>query len=591
MAAVGAVLSGSGLNAEAAIERLLKAAPHRGDSTRVVTLGRCTIGVADHQGREEATVASTGDLAVAYGGTLDNPEEIAHLSSTDGGHPSTPAQAVLAGWDAIGEALPRRLRGTFACIVTNGSRVWAFRDQVGLETLFYREDADALYLASEAKQVLRGANAAREPDLDAVEAIFYGDSEEPTRCALRGVRRLVAGTLLIAGNGRVVTRPYWDPESLLETARLSSEDAAERFRHLLDQAVRRALTGQDAVSLSGGIDSPPIATFASREYVRRWGRPIPALSAVFPSFPESDESHYIELMAADLDIPLHTYEPGPQRLERLRYWVELFDSPWSTWSPEGTAERCLHAQQLGIRTLLSGEFAEQASAIRAYLVTHLLWNGRLGAAAGQLLSQKAAGLGRRHLANEVLDAFTPRRLQARRFRRRPNQLVPPWIDIRRIAERDGNAARPARKRWAAAQLPFFGADATGEADIYSHALFGIRARRPWADIDLWEFFLSLRGEMKFPDYRMKGFVRNALRGDVPDAILDRRDKTYANRWFETMALDYPALRHWLSDPSHRVTGVDYAELGEQLEQEEMSLSHYLWAKDLATVHAFLDLWS
>ena len=409
-----------------------------------------------------------------------------------------------------------------------------------------------------------------------MHCVVFGGSS-PARCSMQGA-------------GPVVTQPYWDPQSLLETAKLSSADATEKFRHLLDQAVRRALTGQDVVSLSGGIDSPPIATFAAREYVRRWGRPIPALSAVYPSFPESDESHYIELVAADLELPLHTYEPGPQRLERLQYWVELFDSPWSTWSPEGTAERCLHAQRLGIRTILSGEFAEQASAIRAYLVTHLLWKGRFGAAAGQLRSQRAAQLGRRHLANEVLDAFTPRIVQARRFRR-PNQFVPPWIDTRRIAERDGSGARPARKRWASAQLPFFGADATGEADIYSHALFGIRARRPWADLDLWEFFLSLPGETKFPDYRMKGFVRNALRGDVPDEILDRRDKTYANRWFEEMALDYPALRHWLSDPSHQVTGVDYAALGEQLEREEMPLSHYLWAKDLATVHAFLDLHS
>ena len=591
MAAVGAVLGRSGPTAGAVLERLLEAAPHRGISTHVLTLGRCSIGVADHEGRDEATLAATASLAVAYAGTLDNPEELARLSGDVGNGPTTSAELVLAGWRAFGEALPRRLRGTFAGIVTDGSRVWAFRDPVGLETLFYREDADALYLASEAKQVLRGADVAREPDLDAVEAIFYGDSEEPTRCALRGVRRLVAGTLLSAGSGPVVTQPYWNPQSLLETARLSSAEATERFRHLLDQAVRRALTGQDVISLSGGIDSPPIATFAAREYVRRWGRPIPALSAVYPSFPESDESRYIELVAAELELPLHTYEPGPQRLERLQYWVELFDSPWSTWSPEGTAERCLHAQRLGIRTILSGEFAEQASAMRAYLVTHLLWKGRFGAAAGQLRSQRAARLGRRHLANEVLDAFTPRFVQARRFRRRPNQQVPPWIDLRRIAERDGSGARPARQRWSATQLPFFGADATGEADIYSHALFGIRARRPWADIDLWEFFLSLRGETKFPDYRMKGFVRNALRGDVPDEILDRRDKTYANRWFEAMALDYPALRHWLSDPSHRVSGVDYAALGEQLEREEMPLSHYLWAKDLATVHAFLDLHS
>ena len=58
-----------------------------------------------------------------------------------------------------------------------------------------------------------------------------------------------------------------------------------------------------------------------------------------------------------------------------------------------------------------------------------------------------------------------------------------------------------------------------------------------------------------------------------------------------MALDYPALRHWLSNPSHRIDGVDYRALGQQLEREQMPLSHYLWAKDLAAVHAFLDLWS
>jgi asparagine synthase (glutamine-hydrolysing) len=572
------------------VGRLLEAAPHRGDRPRVTTIGRSAIGVTDREDGGEGTLSSDGRLAVAYAGTLDNAEDLARLVGCDADS-QTSAELVLAAWHMFGEALPAKLRGTFACVVTDGSRLWAFRDPIGLETLFYREADDVLYLASEAKQVLRGASVSREPDLEAVEAIFYGDLEDPTRCALRGVRRLVGATLLAAADGVVTTRPYWDPEGLLETATLSSNDATERFRELLAQAVQRALTGADVISLSGGIDSPPIATFAAREYAHRWERPVPALSAVYPSFPESDESRYIELVAEQLQLPLHTYEPGPQRLDRLQYWVELFDSPWSTWSPEGTAERCLHAQRLGARTILSGEFAEQVSAIRVYMVTHLLWRGRIGAAAGQLRSQRAARIGRRRLANEVLDAFTPRLLQARRFRRGPNPLVPPWIDARRIAERDGRAALPARRRWTTAQLPFFGADATGEADIYSHALFGIRARRPWADVDLWEFFLSLPADVKFPDYRMKGFVRNALRGDVPDEILDRRDKTYANRWFETMALDYPALRRWLTKPSHRVTGVDYAALATELERERMELPHYLWAKDLAAVHAFLDLWS
>ena len=589
MAAVTAVFSRLDPAEPQKLALLLEAAPHRGDKAQTESLGLCAVGVIDHEGRSEASLASDGRLVVAYAGTLDNADDIALIARNGGGAAETPAQHILAAWHALGEGLPSRLRGVFACIVSDGSRLWAFRDPVGLETLFYRESGDTLFLASEAKQVLRGAGVPREPDVEAVEAIFYGDLEDPTRCALRGVRRLVGATLLAADGDSVTTRPYWNPEGLLETGKLSAADATERFRELLGQAVRRTLTGHDVISLSGGIDSPPIATFADREYRRRWDRPIPALSAVYPSFPESDESRYIELVADDLKLPLHTYEPGPQRLDRLQYWVELFDSPWSTWSPEGTAERCLHAQKLGARTILSGEFAEQATAIRAYIVTHLLWHGRWTTAASQLRSQRAARIGRRQLAAQVADAFTPRLLQARRFRRGPNPLVPPWIDIRRIADRDGRAALPARRRWKAAQLPFFGADPTGEADIYSHALFGIRARRPWADIDLWEFFLSLPVGIKFPDYRMKGFVRNGLRGDVPDEILDRRDKTYANRWFETMALDYPALRRWLSNPSHRIAGVDYQALGHQLEREQMELLHYLWAKDLAAAHAFLEL--
>jgi hypothetical protein len=229
--------------------------------------------------------------------------------------------------------------------------------------------------------------------------------------------------------------------------------------------------------------------------------------------------------------------------------------------------------------------------MRAYLVTHLLWHGRFRGALAQLRSQRAARLGRRRLLAELTDAVTPRAVQARRFREHPPAFLPPWIDLARIGERNAGHALPARRRWTSAQLPFFGADPIGEADVYSHALHGIRARRPWADVDLWEFFLSLPAEVKFPDYRMKGFARNALRGDVPDEILDRRDKTYTNRWFEEMALDYPAVRRWVSQGDLRVAGVDYGRLQAELDREDMPLPHYLWAKDLAVVHAFVDLWA
>ncbi|HXV58584.1 MAG TPA: asparagine synthase-related protein [Gaiellaceae bacterium] len=569
---------------------MLAASPHRGDRTEVASLGACTLGVSYLDGRDEATLAVDDTLAVAFAGALDNAADLAARFGVTG-EKAPAAAVVLSAFRAVGAKAPALLRGTYACAVTDGARLWAFRDHVGLETLFYRSEAEMLYLASEVKQVLHGAGVSPEPDLDAVEALFYGDLEDPKVCALRGAERLVGATLLTGRPGSVEISAYWDPASLLESAKLSPAEATERFRELFAQAIARMLTGSDAVSLSGGVDSPPIAAYANRESLRRWARPIAALSAVYPSYPESDESTWIALVAERLGLPLHTYEPGPQRLDRLQFWVRLFDGPWSTWSPDGTAERCTQAQALGFTTLLSGEFAEQVSAIRAYLVSHLLWHGRLSGAAAQLRSQHAAGLGRRHLLAELTEAATPRAVQARRFRRHPADFLPRWIDLDRLGRRDAGHALPARRRWARAQLPFFGADPVGEADVYSHALYGIRARRPWADVDVWELFLSLPAEVKFPDYRMKGFTRIALRGDVPDEILDRRDKTYMNRWFEEMAVDYPAVRQWVARSDYRVPGVDYARLGEELERGDLPLPRYLWARDLAAVHAFVDLWS
>jgi asparagine synthase (glutamine-hydrolysing) len=585
---LAAILTRTGVPTADAVERMLAAAPHRGNETTLATIGACALGVSDLDGRGEATLAAGDELAVAFAGALDNAADLADRFPSD---PAVPAQVVLAAFGALGAEAASLLRGTYACVVTDGARLWAFRDHMGLETLFHRDDADAAYVASEAKQVLRGADVSPEPDLDVVEALFYGELEEPTLCALRGVRRLVAATLYTADRDSTSTAPYWDPEGLLETARLSAADATEQFRALFDQAIARMLTGRDVVSLSGGVDSPPIAAYANRAYARRWNRPIEALSAVYPSYPESDESGYIELVAERLGLPLHTYEPGPQRLDRLQFWLKLFDGPWSTWSPEGTAERCTHAREHGFTTILSGEFAEQVSALRPFLVSHLLWQGRFRGALTQLRSQRAAGLGRRRLLYELRDAVTPRALQARSFRRYPPAFLPPWIDLDRIGRRDAGHALPARRRWTNAQLPFFGADPVGEADVYSHALFGIRARRPWADVDVWEFFLRLPAELKFPDYRMKGFARNAFRGEVPDEILDRRDKTYMDRWFEEMGVDYPAVRQWLAKGDFRMPGVDYARLREELESGQMPLPRYLWARDLATSHAFVDLWS
>ena len=164
---------------------------------------------------------------------------------------------------------------------------------------------------------------------------------------------------------------------------------------------------------------------------------------------------------------------------------------------------------------------------------------------------------------------------------------PAWIDLRRAREEE---PVPLRERWRRTQLAgFIGPGVALEAEEICQAVCGVSVRRPWTDIDLWELFLGLPAEQKFPDLRAKGLVRDLLRGRVPDEILDRTDKTVFD---EAMLaeIDFTTLRAFLTEPAHRIDGVDYALLGRRLASEQLTPVEYQWARNLAGVHAFLSQW-
>ncbi|MGH3114385.1 MAG: asparagine synthase-related protein, partial [Gaiellaceae bacterium] len=129
---------------------------------------------------------------------------------------------------------------------------------------------------------------------------------------------------------------------------------------------------------------------------------------------------------------------------------------------------------------------------------------------------------------------------------------------------------------------------TAEADDICAAACGVDVRRPLADVDLWEFFLSLRAEQKFPDSVSKGLVRRTMAGRLPVEILERRDKTAFDAHYLAGA-DYPTLHGLLLDGELRLPGVDYGHLRLRLEDESMDVFELSWASDLARAHAFLRL--
>jgi asparagine synthetase B (glutamine-hydrolysing) len=581
---------------------MLTASPHRGAPGAVVVHGRTALGVSLAEA-DDASLSSDEELAAVIAGTLDNrgelTDELARMNVRVPG--GSAADTVLAAFRAWGDDAPVRFRGPLAGAVSDGTRLRCFRDHLGFGTLFLRDDDERFYAASEARQVLAGAQAERAPDLDAVTDIFYGRLAE-RRTSLRGVERLPRASLAAVGPTRGWSpERYWDPRDLLESARVTAAEAQELLVQTMSQAVRRCLSGRDALSLSGGLDSSTIAAFAASQHLALGDEPLTAIAAVYPDYPSVDERRYIELVSEHLGLRLHTFVQRSSPLDDLSYWVDALDGPWDTLPIQETAEQYRIAAELGSRRMLTGEMAEAVITMGGPLFGHFVSRGRFRPAWTWVAEHRSRGRTRQAMARELVYSVTPSlalrgylKLRHAYYRAEDLQRVPRWVSAEAfpLAGSRDHLLRPVRDRWAEVQLgpTLAGVGPAGEADELCAALLGVEVRQPFADVDLWEFFLSLPAEVKFPDFNnvSKQLVRNTMRGRLPDELLDRRDKTYFNEHI-TGTADYEGLRGWLIGSEFRVEGVDYETLASRLDGRDFNANDVVWAYDLARVHAFVNL--
>lgn len=596
MGAIAILLSRAGPPDPEVLSRMLAAAPHRGTQQEVEVLGQVAMAVCNDPDWTTASLARDEVRLVVFGGALDNDKDLRKDLRREGGQEpagSTSAATLLAAFRHWGNDAVRRLRGSFAGAITDGRQVLCFRDQFGTRPLFHHDGPTGFYAATEVKQVLAGASLPREPDPDHLHGILFGGLSQST--AFRGVERIPKWSIVTVGpsRGLRVSR-YWDPSSRLESADLGPEEALEGTREALERAVRRTLTGRDVILLSGGLDSPALAAMAVR--AQGLSRPVQALTAIYPDHPSVDELAWTKMAADHLRMPLHEYVANAGSLDAVEHWVRVLDGPVDVLSIPESAESYAAARSLGARTVLNGEIAEILFETRAYLLDHLLAHFRLQAAARLLRESRRLGRSRRKIVRQLISAVAAPGTVARYLRgRRPKRRgLPSWVDGQQFGAAYG--APPIwtvspRHRWRKMQtLAFRGAGIAFEADEICAAYVGVDSRRPFADVDLWEFVLSLPAEVKFPNRRMKPLLRESMRGLLPDALIDRRDKTLFDE-FHLSKADYPTLRRLLADTPPHVQGIDYGLLRARLEGEGMPVHELRWACDLARIHAFLNQWS
>lgn len=214
-----------------------------------------------------------GTLWVVFNGEIYNHAEIRQTLTRLGGHrwktDHSDTEVILHAFEQWGIDCLQRFRGMFAIALwdTVKKEIWLIRDRVGIKPLYYSIHPDRLIFASEIKAILTDSQQKRALD---EEALFHYLSflTTPAPCTLfEGIKKLVAGTWLkITADGRKEERRYWDV--LDHTSPLTARTETEISTAILDELrtavnLHKVSDVDVGVFLSGGIDSSTNAALFS----------------------------------------------------------------------------------------------------------------------------------------------------------------------------------------------------------------------------------------------------------------------------------------------------------------------------------------
>lgn len=509
-------------------------------------------------GGHQPMVSPDGRLAITFNGEIYNYLELrAELQRLGHAfHTRSDTEVLLRAYREWGSACLGRLVGMFALFIADLDQRKCFvaRDFFGMKPLYHCRWAHGLAFASEIKALLelpgvsRAANPARLRTFLASGIADFGDAT--LFGAVAQVPAAHFAEIPFGSTAAPVPVRYWSAETR-ETCDLSFEQAAERVREEFLGNVALHLRSDVPVgaALSGGIDSS--AVVAAIRHLDPT-REIHTFTHVVDD-PVLGEERWADIVSTATGARAHKVVPQPGDLIRdLEEMAWHQDQPFGGTSTYAQFRVFRLAREAGVKVLLDGQGADEVLGgypfFRIARLAGLLGDGRPGAALDFLRACGGPSTGSWTLVRRAFsDYLVPRWItEAVRgtVRRTP---AGPWVDWDWFRDR---GARPdtfalgaggsflhaeAVRCLCSLSLPDF----LRFEDRNSMA-FSLESRLPFLTPRFVRLVLSLPESYVIArDGTTKAVFRRAMRGLVPDAVLDRRDKvgfaTPEAKWLRAVA--------------------------------------------------------
>lgn len=537
-----------------------------------VLLGHARLSVIDlSEAAHQPLHTGDGRYAIVFNGEIYNYLELRAELEQAGVRFATRSdtEVLLAAWAAWGVGALRRFIGMFAFVLVDRQRqqLVAARDGFGIKPLYFAQDPDGFRFASELP-ALRALRTGASP-LNwqrAYDYLVHGEYDFGDDTFVEGVRSLTPGHLLtldLRPGAAPQLQEWWAPRTQ-PSAEVPFEAAAQALRTLILDNVRMHLRSDVPLgaALSGGLDSSAIVC-AMRHLEP--DADIQTFSFIATGASVSEEQ-WVDRVNQHVGARGHKVSVAPEELA-----ADLDDLIASQGEPFGSTSIYAQyrvfklARECGMTVTLDGQGADELlggyNAYPGQRVRSLVEQGR-PAAAWQFLHAWSRWPGRSlgQGLKRVVGAYSDGQLH--RFLRRLDGMdnAPDWIrpgllreagvDLEMPLQRNGYD-RPGRRMMGslAGSLRQRGLPALLRHGDRNSMRFSVESRVPFLTHQLADFTLGLPEEYLVSlQGQSKHLLRAAMRGIVPDDVLDRKDKigfaTPEQQWLLAMA---DTVRGWLAE--------------------------------------------
>src|SRR5882672_3169334 len=518
-----------------------------------VTLGMRRLSIIDLEGGHQPMPNEDSTVWAVHNGEIYNHLELHEVLGAAGHSFNTQSdtEVLVHGYEQWGgEGLVERLNGMFAFAVLDrrSGTLFLARDRMGIKPLHYAIDGKRLVFASELKALLRDSALRREIDPVALDQYLAYEFVPSPRSIIQGIKKLPPAHTLTwsLADGTHRLRRYWSPELGVgdEPRRRSLDEECEELRTVLRESVRKELISDVplGVFLSGGIDSSAVTAMMTQ-----LGGDVKSFSVGFAdrSFDESSHARQVARHLGTEHREL-TLEPH-MLLDLIPKLPTLLDEPLGDASIIPTYLLSAFTRQ-HVKVALGGDGGDelfagyptlQAHRLAAYYLRapRLLREGlvepvvrRLPVSRGNVSFDYRA---KRFVSGAGYPVAERHQRWMGSFNAQERALLLSRVVRHQVEDGEAVYADPLNQVLMMDMRLYLENDILVKLDSAS-MMASLEGRVPLLNNDFVEYATRLPLTMKLRGLRSKFLLRRALRGLLPDAILNRPKKGFGipvAHWF------------------------------------------------------------